>query len=129
MSTSRSEGPSSSPRSKRRRDSTDKDRLTDRTPSPLPLSKKTNTPSRSAAEKTTAFWDNLSKVILCQSYLNEVDRRAPRVRRITIRVQPPWLRSGEITEPSAELQRACRLGGLDLGHLRGVRFAQKYSNI
>lgn len=128
MSTCRSENPSSSPRSKRQRDSTDKDRLTNRTPSPLPLLKKTNT-SRSAAKKTTAFWDNLLKVILCQSYLDEVDRRAPCVRRIAIRAHTPWLRSGEIIEPWAELQRACRLGGLDPGHLRGVRFAQKYSRV
>lgn len=125
MSTPRSQLPTSLPGGKRRRDCNDKDFLTTRTPSPLPPSKTPNKPFRSAAEAVTAFWDSFSYIPLTPGALNEIDRRAPHPRRIAIRGNP-GLESGEVTKPSAKLQRACRQGGLDLRHLRGVRYAQKY---
>lgn len=131
MPTSRSQHPASSPGGKRRRDSTDKDLLTDSTLSPLPPWKKTTKPYKSAAEAITAFWDNLSEITLCQSALLELNRRAPCPCRTAIEGQL-GRRSEEITGPSAELQRACRRGGLDLQYLRGlryVRYAQKYSRV
>ena len=81
-----------------------------------------------SAEALTAYWDNLSKIFLTQSALDEFDRRAPRPRQIATEGQP-GLKSGEITEFSTQSKHACRQGGLDLRHLRGVRYAQKYSRL
>lgn len=122
MSTSRSQR-LPSPGAKRQRHSTSKDPLTDRTPLPLPPSKKTKNPFKSIAKPTTAYWDNLSKIYLSQGALNELDRRAFRLGRITVEGQS-GLSSKEL---SISLKRAWKLGGLDLRHLRGVRYAQKYS--
>lgn len=116
MSTSRSQR-LPSPGTKRQRHSTSKDPLTDRTPSPLPPSKKTKNPFKSVAKPTTAYWDNLSKIHLAQGALNELDRRAFRPGRITVEGQS-GLSSKEL---SNLLKRACKRGGLDLRHLRGVR--------
>lgn len=106
MPTSRSRRPPSSPGCKRR-DTSDKDRLTDSTFSSLPLWKKTKEPFKSAAEALTAYWDNLSTITLSPGFLRELDRRAPRPCRIAIESQL-GPRSEEIIRPSTELQRACR---------------------
>lgn len=127
MPTSRSRRPPSSPGCKRRRDTTDKDHLTD-TVSSLPPWKKTKEPFKSAAEALTAYWDNLSTITLSPGFLRELNRRASRPCRIAIESQLRP-RSEEITRPLTELQRACRLGGLDLRYLRGVRYGQKYSSL
>lgn len=124
MSTPRSQLSPSSPGRKRRRDCIDKDCLTNRTPSPLSNLTTPSKPYRSAAEAVTAYWDAFSHLPLTPGALNELDRRAPRPRRIAIGGNP-GLESGEITKPSAKLQRACRQGGLDLRHLRGVRYTPK----
>lgn len=125
MSTSRFQRPPTSPGGKRRRDCTEIDCLTNRAPSPFPPLRK---PKKSNQSATTVYWDSFSHIPLTQSALNEVDRRASRPRRIAIGGQP-GLKSGEITKPSTMLLRACRQGGLDLRHLRGVRYAQKYSRL
>lgn len=43
-------------------------------------------PFQSAAEAATGHWDNFSEIILIQSALDRLDRRAPRPRRIAIEV-------------------------------------------
>lgn len=97
---------------KRQRDSTKKDH---KTLSPLPPWKRSREPLRSAAETTTAYWDNFSEIILTQSALEELDRRAHRPRRIEWRVY--------------RASKAVRQRGLGLRHLRGVRYTQDYSRL
>lgn len=120
MSTSNSQRPPSPGLKRQRR--------TNRTPSPLPTSNKKRKSFNLAAETLTAYWDNLSTVYLSPSLLNEIDRRARRHGHIAIE-GPSGLRSGKTAELSTQLNRACRQGGLDLRHLRGVRYAQQYSKV
>lgn len=101
---------------------------TNQTPSPLPSLKKKRKSFNLETEALTAFWDNLSKVYLSQSASFEIDRRARRRDCLAIE-GPSGLRSGKTAELLTQLKRACRRGGLDLGHLRGVRYAQKFSKI
>lgn len=121
MPTSRSQRPPSSS-GKKRRDGTNKDCLTNRTPSPPAPLKKPQKPSKSAVEAITAYRGQFFQH-LSQSALNELDRRASRPSRIAIKGQP-GLRGGETTELSTKSKRDCRQGGLDLWHLRGVRHTQ-----
>lgn len=81
-------------------DSTDKDHLEQKTLSPLADKK----PFKSASEATIAYWDNISKILLTQSPLNEPDRWAPSLRQISIESQT-GLQSGEITELSTQSKR------------------------
>lgn len=86
----------------------------------MPPWKRTKKPFKSAVEARAAYWDNLSKSLLTQSTLNELDRPAPSVAHIAIEAQPE-LQSGERRELLTKLNRAVRQGGLDLRHLRGVK--------
>ena len=115
MSTSNSQRPP--PRGLKRQ------RLTNPTPSPLPTLNKKRKSFNLATEARTAFWDSLPKVYLTPSALKEFDRRTRLRGRIAIE-GPSGLRSGKTAELSTQLRRACRQGGLDLGHLRGVRYCQ-----
>lgn len=83
--------------------------------------------NKTVPEAATGYGDSFSEIILTQSALDEVDRRAPHPRRIAIEVQQSP-RSGEFRETPAQLNRAVRQGGLDLRHLRGVRYAQSCSS-
>lgn len=96
---------------RQQRDSSGKDHPKSKTP--LPPWKRTKKPFKSAAEARAAYWDNLSKSLLPQSALNELDRPAPSVAQIAIEAQPE-LQSGERRELSTKLNRAVRQGGLDL---------------
>ncbi len=114
MSTSNSQRPP--PRGLKRQ------RLTNPTPSPpLPTLNKKRKSFNLATEALTAFWDSLPKVYLTPSALKEFDRRTRLRGRIAIE-GPSGLRSGKTAELATQLRRACRQGGLDLGHLRGVRY-------
>lgn len=108
-----------------RQGSNESDHQPNGTPLPQPPSKTTRQARRSAAEAVTAYWDKFSKIFLTQSALDELNRRAPRRSRRTILESRPWLRNGDIAELPANLKRAARQGGVDLGHLRGVKICPK----